>query len=204
MLNLQGNPAAPPAGVSNGRVAAERLLLQSHAGEWRTLELRLEPAVTVATDFELTALDGTPLPLSAYAGKVLLVVNTASRCGFTPQYAGLERLWRQYAAQGLVVLGCPCDQFGHQEPGDAAAIQAFCSLDYGVSFPMSAKLQVNGTGAHPLWRWLQREKRGALGIAAIKWNFSKFLVGRDGRVIARYAPTARPESLEGDIRAALG
>ncbi|WP_433851438.1 glutathione peroxidase [Stenotrophomonas nitritireducens] len=160
--------------------------------------------MTVATDFELTALDGAPLPLAAYAGKVLLVVNTASRCGFTPQYAGLERLWREYATRGLVVLGCPCDQFGHQEPGDAATIQAFCRLDYGVSFPMSAKLQVNGVDAHPLWRWLQREKRGALGIAAIKWNFSKFLVGRDGRVIARYAPTARPESLEDDIRAALG
>lgn len=160
--------------------------------------------MAIAFDFELTALDGARLPLAAFAGKALLIVNTASKCGFTPQYEGLERLWRVFGPRGLVVLGCPCDQFGHQEPGDAAEIGAFCSLNYGVSFPMSAKLQVNGADAHPLWRWLQREKRGALGIAAIKWNFSKFLVGRDGRVIARYAPTARPESLEDDIRAALG
>ncbi len=160
--------------------------------------------MAIAFDFELTALDGARLPLAAFAGKALLIVNTASKCGFTPQYEGLERLWREFGPRGLVVLGCPCDQFGHQEPGDAAEIGAFCSLNYGVSFPMSAKLQVNGADAHPLWRWLQREKRGALGIAAIKWNFSRFLVGRDGRVIARYAPTARPESLEDDIRAALG
>ena len=160
--------------------------------------------MAIAFDFELTALDGARLPLAAFAGKALLIVNTASKCGFTPQYEGLERLWREFGPRGLVVLGCPCDQFGHQEPGDAAEIGAFCSLNYGVSFPISAKLQVNGADAHPLWRWLQREKRGALGIAAIKWNFSKFLVGRDGRVIARYAPTARPESLEDDIRAALG
>jgi len=160
--------------------------------------------MAIAFDFELTALDGARLPLAAFAGKALLIVNTASKCGFTPQYEGLERLWREFGPRGLVVLGCPCDQFGHQEPGDAAEIGAFCSRNYGVSFPISAKLQVNGADAHPLWRWLQREKRGALGIAAIKWNFSKFLVGRDGRVIARYAPTARPESLEDDIRAALG
>ncbi|KQN98147.1 MULTISPECIES: glutathione peroxidase [Stenotrophomonas] len=160
--------------------------------------------MAIAFDFELTALDGARLPLAAFAGKALLIVNTASKCGFTPQYEGLERLWREFGPRGLVVLGCPCDQFGHQEPGDAAEIGAFCSRNYGVSFPISAKLQVNGADADPLWRWLQREKRGALGIAAIKWNFSKFLVGRDGRVIARYAPTARPESLEDDIRAALG
>ncbi|MBN8799539.1 MAG: glutathione peroxidase, partial [Stenotrophomonas nitritireducens] len=144
--------------------------------------------MAIAFDFELTALDGARLPLAAFAGKALMIVNTASKCGFTPQYEGLERLWRGFGPRGLVVLGCPCDQFGHQEPGGAAEIGAFCSLNYGVSFPMSAKLQVNGADAHPLWRWLQREKRGALGIAAIKWNFSKFLVGRDGRVIARYAP----------------
>ncbi len=159
--------------------------------------------MTDAFDFELTALDGRPMPLAAFDGRALLIVNTASQCGFTPQYEGLERLWRDYGPRGLVVLGCPCDQFGHQEPDDEAAIGTFCSLNYGVSFPMSAKLRVNGADAHPLWRWLQREKRGAFGIAAIKWNFSKFLVGRDGRVIARYAPTARPESLEDDIRAAL-
>ena len=156
-----------------------------------------------AFDFQLVALDGQPLPLATFTGKVLLVVNTASKCGFTPQYAGLEQLWRDYGPQGLVVLGCPCDQFGHQEPGDAAAIQSFCSLDYGVSFPMSAKLKVNGADAHPLWRWLKKEKSGLLGIEAVKWNFSKFLVGRDGRVLARYAPTDKPESLAGDIEDAL-
>ncbi|KRG42804.1 glutathione peroxidase [Stenotrophomonas pictorum JCM 9942] len=156
-----------------------------------------------AFDFQTTTLAGEPLDLSRFRGKVLLVVNVASQCGFTPQYAGLEQLWRQYREHGLVVLGFPCDQFGHQEPGDAAQIQRFCSLDYGVSFPLSAKVKVNGAQAHPLWRWLQREKRGALGIAAIKWNFSKFLIGRDGQVRARYAPTVRPESIEADIRAAL-
>lgn len=159
--------------------------------------------MTTVFEFDITTLAGDPLPLAAFTGKVLLLVNVASQCGFTPQYTGLEQLWRQYREQGLVVLGFPCDQFGHQEPGDAAQIQRFCSLDYGVSFPLSAKIRVNGADADPLWRWLKREKRGALGIAAIKWNFSKFLVGRDGRVRARYAPTVRPESIEADIRAAL-
>ena len=159
--------------------------------------------MTCVFDFQTTALDGKLLDLAGFRGRVLLLVNTASRCGFTPQYEGLERLWREYGPHGLVVLGFPCDQFGHQEPGDADEIGSFCALNYGVSFPMSAKVKVNGADAHPLWRWLQREKRGALGIAAIKWNFSKFLVGRDGQVIARYAPTVRPEALEGDIRAAL-
>ncbi len=159
--------------------------------------------MAIAFDFELTALDGARLPLAAFAGKALLIVNTASKCGFTPQYEGLERLWREFGPRGLVVLGCPCDQFGHQEPGDAAEIGAFCSLNYGVSFPMSAKLQVNGADAHPLWRWLQREKRGALGIAAIKWNFSKFLVDRQGQVVSRHAPTTRPEQLRGAIEALL-
>ena len=156
-----------------------------------------------AFDFQTTALDGQPLDLAAYRDKVLLLVNTASKCGFTPQYAGLEQLWRQYGAQGLVVVGFPCDQFGHQEPGEAADIRAFCDLNFGVSFPLSAKVEVNGANAHPLWKWLREQKRGALGIAAIKWNFSKFLVGRDGQVIERYAPTAKPESLGADIRAAL-
>lgn len=159
--------------------------------------------MTCAFDFQTTALDGQLLDLAGFRDRVLLVVNTASRCGFTPQYEGLERLWREYGPHGLVVLGFPCDQFGHQEPGDADEIGSFCALNYGVSFPMSAKVKVNGADAHPLWRWLQREKRGALGIAAIKWNFSKFLVGRDGQVIARYAPTVCPEALESDIRAAL-
>ena len=158
-----------------------------------------------ALDFQVRPLASTRAEslCERYAGKVLLVVNTASRCGFTPQYEGLETLYRHYRDRGLVVLGFPCDQFGHQEPGDAAAIAQFCSVNYGVSFPLSAKIKVNGADADPLWRWLKREKRGVLGIAAIKWNFSKFLVGRDGRVRARYAPTVRPESIEADIRAAL-
>ncbi|TDB27776.1 glutathione peroxidase [Stenotrophomonas sp. ATCM1_4] len=160
--------------------------------------------MTSAYDFQTTALDGQPLALDGFRGKVLLLVNTASKCGFTPQYEGLERLWRELGPLGLVVIGFPCDQFGHQEPGEAGEIASFCALNYGVSFPMSGKIKVNGPEAHPLWHWLQRQKRGALGIGAIKWNFSKFLVGRDGQVLARYAPTARPESLEADIRAALG
>lgn len=159
--------------------------------------------MTSAFDFQATALDGQPLDLADFRGKALLLVNTASKCGFTPQYAGLEQLWRQFGPQGLVVVGFPCDQFGHQEPGEAEDIRAFCDLNFGVSFPMSAKVNVNGADAHPLWKWLQEQKRGALGIAAIKWNFSKFLVGRDGQVIDRYAPTGKPESLQDDIRAAL-
>jgi glutathione peroxidase len=159
--------------------------------------------MTTAYDFDATTLDGVPQPLSAYRGKALLIVNVASKCGFTPQYAGLEQLWRDYGPQGLVVLGFPCDQFGHQEPGDAEEIRKFCSLTYDVSFPMFAKVEVNGANAHPLWQWLKREKGGLLGIDAIKWNFSKFLVGRDGRVIWRYAPTDKPESLARDIEAAL-
>lgn len=158
---------------------------------------------TTAYDFDATALDGQPQPLSEWRGKVLLVVNVASKCGFTPQYAGLERLWRDYRDQGLVVLGFPCDQFGHQEPGNAGEIREFCSLTYDVDFPMFAKVEVNGSGAHPLWKWLKDEKGGLLGIDAIKWNFTKFLVGRDGRVIKRYAPTDKPESLVDDIERAL-
>ena len=156
-----------------------------------------------AYDFDATALDGSPQQLSEYRGKVLLVVNVASKCGFTPQYAGLEQLWRDYGPRGLVVLGFPCDQFGHQEPGDADEIRNFCSLTYDVSFPMFAKVEVNGANAHPLWQWLKDEKGGLLGFDAIKWNFTKFLVGRDGRVINRYAPTDKPESLARDIEAAL-
>ena len=127
------------------------------------------------------------------------MVNVASRCGFTPQYAGLERLWRERRDRGLAVLGFPCDQFGGQEPDDEAGIRAFCALNYGVSFPMFAKVEVNGPRAHPLWRWLKAERRGFLGTGAIKWNFTKFLVGRDGQVLARYAPAERPESLAGEI-----
>ena len=159
--------------------------------------------MTIAHDFSVTALDGTPMPLSQWAGQPLLLVNVASRCGFTPQYTGLEALWQRYRDQGLVVIGFPCNQFRQQEPGDAAQIQSFCQLDYGVSFPLAAKVAVNGPAADPLWQWLRRQKRGVLGTTAIKWNFTKFLVGRDGQVRARYAPTVRPESIEADIRAAL-
>ncbi|WP_166211078.1 glutathione peroxidase [Cognatiluteimonas telluris] len=160
--------------------------------------------MTTAFEFDAVGIDGTPQPLSQYAGKVLLVVNVASKCGFTPQYEGLEALWRQYRDRGLVVLGFPCDQFGHQEPGDEAEIRNFCSLNYEVDFPLFAKVEVNGAGAHPLWRWLKGERPGLLGTEAIKWNFTKFLVGRDGRVIRRYASTDKPEAIATDIEAALG
>jgi glutathione peroxidase len=160
--------------------------------------------MTTAFDFTAADIDGHPQALSQYAGKVLLIVNVASKCGFTPQYEGLEKLSRDYRDRGLVVLGFPCDQFGHQEPGDAAEIKNFCSLHYAVDFPLFAKIDVNGAKAHPLWQWLKEEKSGILGIDAIKWNFTKFLVGRDGGVIKRYAPADAPESLVGDIEAALG
>ena len=156
-----------------------------------------------AYDFTATDIDGSTRPLDQFRGKVLLIVNVASQCGFTPQYAGLEELAREYGSRGLVVLGFPCDQFGHQEPGDEAEIKDFCSLRYDVTFPMFSKVDVNGSDAHPLWTWLKDEKGGFLGIDAIKWNFTKFLVGRDGHVIKRYAPTETPASLAGDIEAAL-
>ncbi|MBW3550836.1 MAG: glutathione peroxidase [Proteobacteria bacterium] len=159
--------------------------------------------MTTAFDFSAADIDGRPRTLEEFRGKVLLIVNVASQCGFTPQYAGLETLWREYGPRGLVVLGFPCDQFGHQEPGEEAEIKDFCSLRYEVSFPMFSKVEVNGGGAHPLWRWLKDEKAGFLGIEAIKWNFSKFLVGRGGEVIKRFAPADKPESLAGDIEAAL-
>jgi glutathione peroxidase len=159
--------------------------------------------MTTAYDFSAADIDGHPQSLSQYAGKVLLIVNVASRCGFTPQYAGLEKLWRDYHDRGLVLLGFPCDQFGHQEPGDSAEIKNFCSLNYDVNFPLFAKIDVNGADAHPLWQWLKDEKSGILGIDAIKWNFTKFLVGRDGQVIRRYASMDKPESLVADIEQAL-
>ncbi|MCM2355185.1 MAG: glutathione peroxidase [Arenimonas sp.] len=160
--------------------------------------------MTTAFDFSATAIDGQTQSLDAWRGKVLLVVNTASKCGFTPQYTGLEKLWRDYGDRGLVVLGFPCDQFGHQEPGDEEEIRNFCSLTYDVSFPMFAKVEVNGGNTHPLWKWLKSEKSGLLGLEGIKWNFTKFLVGRDGQVIKRYAPTDKPESIAKDIEKALG
>lgn len=155
-------------------------------------------------DFEATTIDGRPVRLADHRGQVLLIVNTASRCGFTPQFAGLEQLWSTYGPRGLVVLGFPSNEFGGQDPGSNQEIASFCSLNYGVSFPMMAKIQVNGADAHPLYRWLTAEAPGLLGTKAIKWNFTKFLVGRDGQVIRRYAPTDKPESLQADIEAALG
>ena len=154
-------------------------------------------------DFTAARLDGRDESLAAYRGRVLLIVNTASACGFTPQYAGLEALYKKLAPQGLTVLGFPCNQFGAQEPGDAAQIGAFCEKNYGVTFPMFAKVEVNGPGAHPLFKFLKAEKGGILGTEAIKWNFTKFLVDRSGTVVARYAPQAKPEELEAPIRKLL-
>jgi glutathione peroxidase len=154
--------------------------------------------------YELSAkaIDGTDVPLSTYKGKVLLVVNTASKCGFTPQYAGLEQLQRKFVDRGFAVLGFPCDQFMHQEPGDEAQIADFCAREYDVTFPLFAKVEVNGAHTHPLWALLKREKSGILG-GAIKWNFTKFLVGRDGTVTDRFPPTATPESLAPKIESLL-
>ena len=154
-------------------------------------------------DFSAETLDGKPAPLSDHKGKVVLVVNTASKCGFTPQYAGLEALYRKYRDRGLVVLGFPCNQFGAQEPGDAAEIASFCSLTYDVDFPMMKKIDVNGPAAHPLYAYLKRAKKGLLGTENIKWNFTKFLVDRKGDVVRRFAPTDTPQSLEGAIEALL-
>ncbi len=158
--------------------------------------------MTAIYDFTATTLDGAATSLEAFRGKVLLIVNTASKCGFTPQYGGLEALQKKYADQGFAVLGFPCDQFGHQEPGDAAEIASFCSTKYDVSFPMFAKVEVNGANAHPLWAWLKSEKTGFLG-GAIKWNFTKFLIGRDGTVLDRFPPTTKPESLDAKVAASL-
>ena len=159
--------------------------------------------MTSVYDFEASSIDGKPVALADYRGRVLLIVNTASQCGFTPQFTGLEQLWEAYRERGLVVLGFPCNQFGQQDPGSDAEISSFCSLNYGVSFPMMKKVDVNGADAHPLYRWLTAEAPGLLGTKAIKWNFTKFLVGRDGTVLKRYAPTDTPESLKADVERAL-
>jgi glutathione peroxidase len=153
------------------------------------------------TIFDFTAIDlaGTERRLADWRGQVLLIVNVASKCGFTPQYEGLEALYQRHGDRGFAVLGFPCDQFGHQEPGDEAAIRAFCDLNYGVTFPMFAKIDVNGPATHPLYRHLKRARRGLLGSEAIKWNFTKFLVGPDGEVRGRYAPTVTPAQIEQDI-----
>ncbi len=154
-------------------------------------------------DFEALSIDGKPAHLSTQRGKVLLIVNTASQCGFTPQFAGLEKLWQDFRDRGLVVVGFPSNEFGGQDPGGDAEIASFCQLNYGVSFPMMSKVKVNGATAHPLWKFLRAEARGVLGTEAIKWNFTKFLIGRDGRVLKRYAPNDTPESLRADIEKAL-
>jgi glutathione peroxidase len=154
-------------------------------------------------DFSAHRLDDSEASLGDYRGQVLLIVNTASRCGFTPQYEGLERLYRDYRERGFVVLGFPCNQFGAQEPGSADEIAAFCTTTYGVSFPMFARIDVNGDAAHPLYRWLKEAKPGLLGTGAIKWNFTKFLVDRNGKVVERFAPTAKPDELRRPIEALL-
>jgi glutathione peroxidase len=155
-------------------------------------------------DIDLQTIDGRAEKLGAFAGKAMLVVNVASRCGFTPQYEGLEALYRRFRERGLVVLGFPCDQFGHQEPGSEAQIQSFCTSEYDVTFPLFAKTEVNGEGAHPLYRVLKSEARGLLGTQAIKWNFTKFLIDKAGRVVRRYAPTDKPENIARDIEPLLG
>jgi glutathione peroxidase len=159
--------------------------------------------MTSIYDFEALQINGQSISLSNFRGKAMLIVNTASACGFTPQFAGLEALHKAYAAKGLVVLGFPCNQFSAQDRGSNEEIASFCQVNYGVSFTMMAKIDVNGSHAHPLYQWLSAEKPGLMGSKAIKWNFTKFLVGKDGSVLNRYAPTDTPESLKKDIEAAL-
>jgi glutathione peroxidase len=159
--------------------------------------------MTSLYDFTVNALDGRPMPLREFAGKVVLVVNTASKCGFTPQYSGLERLYTQYEPRGFVVLGFPCNQFGQQEPGNAVEIGEFCLKNYGVSFPMFEKIDVNGPNTNAVYTYLKNEAPGLLGTRGIKWNFTKFLLNRSGEVTARYAPLTKPESLTGDIEKLL-
>ncbi|MBS0437981.1 MAG: glutathione peroxidase [Proteobacteria bacterium] len=155
--------------------------------------------MTSVYDFSARTIDGDEQKLSAYKGKTLLVVNVASKCGFTPQYTGLEALYERFKDKGVVVLGFPCDQFGHQEPGDEAEIKNFCALTYDVKFPMFAKVEVNGANAHPLYKYLKSQAKGLLGSESIKWNFTKFLVDADGKVVTRYAPTDTPEKIEKDL-----
>jgi glutathione peroxidase len=150
-------------------------------------------------EFSATDIDGNQREFREFAGRVLLIVNVASKCGFTPQYTGLEDLWRKHRDDGLTVLGFPCDQFGHQEPGDESEIRAFCATHYDVTFPLFTKVAVNGNGAHALYRWLKSEQPGILGSQSIKWNFTKFLTDRSGRVVARYAPNVTPAAIEHDL-----
>jgi glutathione peroxidase len=160
-------------------------------------------STTSIYDFSANSLGGKQADLAATRGKVLLIVNTASKCGFTPQFDGLEKVYEKYRDQGFEVLGFPCNQFGAQEPGSSGDIAQFCTKNYGVTFPMFEKVDVNGEGAHPLYKWLKAEAPGVLGTKDIKWNFTKFLVGRDGKVVDRYAPTTRPDAITGDIDKAL-
>jgi glutathione peroxidase len=159
--------------------------------------------MTSLSDLSATRIDGATLPFADLQGRVLLIVNTASACGFTPQFAGLEKLHQQYAAQGLEVIGFPCNQFGSQDPGSNSEIGAFCQKNYGVSFTMMEKINVNGSDAHPVYQWLKSQAPGLLGTEGIKWNFTKFLVGKDGRVLKRYAPQDAPAKIAADIEAAL-
>ncbi|OYY71257.1 glutathione peroxidase [Sphingomonas sp. 28-63-12] len=159
--------------------------------------------MTAITDFQVRGADGKPVDLSAYAGRVLLIVNTASKCGFTPQYQGLEDLHRRYGDQGFAVLGFPCNQFGAQEPGDAAEIATFCTVNYDVTFPVFAKVEVNGSGADPLFARLRQDAPGLMGTTTIKWNFTKFLVDRQGNTVRRYAPNDTPASIATDIEKLL-
>ncbi len=159
--------------------------------------------MTTIYDFSAVTLAGKEVSMAAYRGQPMLIVNTASKCGFTPQYEGLEQLYRAHQADGLVVLGFPCNQFGAQEPGSADEIGAFCQVNYGVTFPMFGKIDVNGAGAHPLYQFLKREKAGILGTRDIKWNFTKFLVDRDGKVAGRFAPTTKPKDIEQAIAKVL-
>jgi glutathione peroxidase len=154
-------------------------------------------------DYSAKTLDGQEVNLADYRGKVLLIVNTASKCGFTPQFEGLEALYREYQERGLTVLGFPCNQFGAQEPGNAEEIASFCSLTYDVTFPMLAKIDVNGPSAHPLYTFLKKAQKGVLGTEGIKWNFTKFLIDRDGEVVERFAPTTKPEDLKAAVEALL-
>ena len=159
--------------------------------------------MTTIADFTAKLPNGSEVNLADKAGKVLLVVNTASKCGFTPQYAGLEALWKKYKERGFEVVGFPCNQFGGQEPGTAEEIETFCQVNYGLSFPVMAKIEVNGPGAAPLYDWLKEEAPGIFGTKKIKWNFTKFLIGRDGKVVRRFAPTDKPESIAREIEALL-
>ena len=159
--------------------------------------------MTTLADFSATRADGTEESLANRAGKVVLVVNTASQCGFTPQYAGLEALWTRYRERGFEVIGFPCNQFGGQEPGGPEEIAQFCSVNFGVTFPLMGKVEVNGDGAPPLWQWLKDEARGLLGTRKVKWNFTKFLIGRDGRVVRRFGPGVTPEKIAGAIEGLL-